>query len=78
MNNAISIEYASAPCGAGKTHAICEYISKNIDKKFLIVLPTIELGDDYCLKLEAKGVKTIVCNNNSLTSGSVAKKLKKK
>ena len=71
MNNAISIEYVSAPCGAGKTHAICDYIAKNIIEKFIVVLPTIDLSTDYAKNLKDRKVPFVSCINGSNVSKKI-------
>ena len=67
-----NIHYVSAACGAGKTHVICDYISSNMDKKHLIVLPTIALGKDYLTALQGRHVPFVNCINSS-DNESVAK-----
>ena len=39
-----NIHYVSAACGAGKTHIICDEIAANPNAKYIVVLPTMQLG----------------------------------
>lgn len=65
------VNYVSAPCGAGKTHAICDYIAKNITEKFMVVLPTIDLSNDYAKNLKDRKVPFVSCINGSNVSKKI-------
>lgn len=50
--------YLSAPCGSGKTKAICDKICSDwiFGKNILLVLPTIALIDDVSARLSEMGI----------------------
>jgi hypothetical protein len=71
-----NIQYVSAACGAGKTHIICDEIATNPYKKYIIVVPTIKLGEDYQSGLQDRGVTYKECINSS-SPKNVAKRIEK-
>lgn len=60
-----NIHYVSAACGAGKTHIICDEIAANPNAKYIVVLPTMQLGSDYKIALTDRKVNFNVCVNSS-------------
>jgi hypothetical protein len=59
----LNINYVSTACGTGKSTKFREYIAANPNNKYLIVLPTIELGNEFKSKLEALNVRDVYCIN---------------
>ena len=57
-NDKITINTVSAPCGAGKTYALCKYIKQHQNNKnHLIILPSLVLMQQYRQELKAAGVQ---------------------
>lgn len=56
------IQYVSAPCGAGKTTAVCDLIKSTLrhETNVMVVLPTIKLTEEVEQKLKDLGLKPIV------------------
>ena len=77
--NNIDINVVSAPCGAGKTFAICKKIAEDVDGKYLIVVPTLKLSEQYQKALEKENVEFINSVNSSKNPGeSVSARIQKK
>jgi hypothetical protein len=69
--NLSSASYVSAPCGSGKTYAVCQCIAKNFDiSNYLLTCPTLRLMEETRLALEAAGAR-VTCINNETQEGSV-------
>lgn len=47
------------PTGVGKTHVALSYIKENKDKKFLVLVPTIAIGNDWYKKALKIGLENI-------------------
>lgn len=65
--NARTVKYLSAPCGAGKTYAVCKNVADNLSQaNWLHVAPSKDLCDELGKQYSAFGVDaTVIHSNNS-------------
>lgn len=50
-------------CGLGKTNSIIKSIKKNSNEKYLIIVPSVHLANEYASKLNTFSISTDSCNN---------------
>lgn len=79
----MAIKYVSAPCGAGKSKAMVQYIKTNPGHRYIIVQPTNKLLNqtaDYLdfFKTDFYGIEKIKINKALLTSDEVSGNLMEK
>ena len=72
MYDNFRIKFVSAPCGAGKTFALTETISRNKHfKNHLIVVPSLDLADQAYNELIEKKVKNVRRIHSKTVDGGV-------